>query len=122
MSAENVALARRGYEAVIRGDLDVIADVLDPEVKWHGGDPDDEAACHNRRETLAFMRNARGGGPGELIDVVDAGDRVVVIMRARGEERLVANLTTFRDGKVVEMVHYPEAADALAAAGITPTG
>jgi hypothetical protein len=28
----------------------------------------------------------------------------------------VANLTTFREGKVVEMVHYPDADDALAAA------
>ena len=30
---------------------------------------------------------------------------------------LVANLTTCRDGKVVEIVHYPNADDALAAAG-----
>ena len=29
----------------------------------------------------------------------------------------VANLTTFRDGKVVEIVHYPDANDALAAVG-----
>ena len=28
----------------------------------------------------------------------------------------VANLTTFRDGKVIEMVHYPDPRDALAAA------
>ena len=103
----------------MRGDFDLIAEVLHPEVKWHGGDPTDEMSCHNRREALAFMRQARGGGPGELIDVVDAGDRVVVIMRPRGEERLVANLTTFHDGQVVEMVHYPEVADALAAAGVS---
>jgi ketosteroid isomerase-like protein len=31
----------------------------------------------------------------------------------------VANLTTFRDGRVVEMVHYPNPADALAAAGVS---
>jgi len=30
----------------------------------------------------------------------------------------VANLTTFRDGKVIEMVHYPDLEDALAAAGV----
>ncbi len=29
----------------------------------------------------------------------------------------VANLTTFRDGKVIEMVRYPNPEDALAAAG-----
>jgi ketosteroid isomerase-like protein len=46
---------------------------------------------------------------------------VVVIMRPppHGDQPTapVANLTTFRDGKVIEMVHYPNADDALAAAG-----
>lgn len=120
MSAENVELARRGYEAVLRGDLDAVAGVLHPEVTWHGGDPTDAMACHNRREALAFMRQARDG-PGELVDVIDAGDQVVVVMRPRGGERIVANLTRFRDGQVIEMVHYPEVADALAAAGVTQT-
>jgi hypothetical protein len=31
---------------------------------------------------------------------------------------LTANLTTFREGRAVEMVHYPNAADALAAVGL----
>jgi hypothetical protein len=55
----------------------------------------------------------------ELIDVIGAGDKVVVIMRPvsdSGEQVApVANLTTFRDGKVIEMVHYPNPEDALAA-------
>jgi ketosteroid isomerase-like protein len=61
-------------------------------------------------------------GPGELIDVVDAGDKVVLIMRPASDETgpaaTAANVTTFRDGKVVEMVHYPDPGDALAAAGV----
>jgi ketosteroid isomerase-like protein len=32
----------------------------------------------------------------------------------------VANVATFRGGKVVEMVHYVDPADALAAAGARP--
>jgi len=40
MSERNVDLARRGYEAALAGDLDVIAGLLDPDVSWHGGDPD----------------------------------------------------------------------------------
>ena len=32
------------------------------------------------------------------------------------DEGLRANRATFRDGKVVEMVHYPDPRDALAAA------
>jgi ketosteroid isomerase-like protein len=120
MPESNVELARRGYEAAVRGDLDPIAELLDPEVKWHGGDPSNPAACHNRSEALAFMRAASARrGIGDLVDIVDAGDRVVVIMqpRDRSADR-VANLTTFRNGRVIEMVHFPNPDDALAAAGV----
>ena len=116
-------LVRRGYEAVMRGDLDSIRDILDPEVKWHAGDPTAGYACRNRAQALEFMRAnwlRRGAPPGEVVDVVDAGEKVVVIIRrtgADGESELVANLTTFRDGKVIEMVHYPDPDAARAAAG-----
>jgi ketosteroid isomerase-like protein len=119
----NVELARRGYEAALRGDLDAIGELLDTEVKWHGGDPSAPGACHNREQALEFMRKARSRRRvGELIDVIDAGDKVAVIMRppSEGGEQaaLSANLTTFRDGKVMEMVHYAKPEDALAAAGV----
>jgi ketosteroid isomerase-like protein len=126
MSATNVETARRGFEAAQRGDLDAIAELLDPDVKWHGGDPTATGSCQNRDQALAFMSQAdviRGGGF-ELVDVVGAGDKVVVIIRppSDGDSPAgpVANLTTFRDGKVVEMVHFPNPDDALAAAGAGP--
>ncbi|MBS1885677.1 MAG: nuclear transport factor 2 family protein [Actinobacteria bacterium] len=123
MTETNADLARRGYEAALNGELELIADLLAPDIKWHGGDPSWEGACHNREDALAVMRRAAGDGAiGELVDVVEAGDKVVVIMRPPPEEgeepRLVANLSTFRDGKVVEMVHYPDPDEALAAAGV----
>jgi ketosteroid isomerase-like protein len=120
MSQELVELARRGYEAVQRGDLDTVREFLDPDVKWHGGDPSN--GCQNRKQTLNWMLSARSRGPiGELVELIDAGDRVVVIMRRTGDDgqpELVANLTTFRDGKAIEMVHYPDPDDARAAAGV----
>jgi ketosteroid isomerase-like protein len=123
MTESNVELARRGYEAVVRGDLEAIRDLLDPDVKWHAGDPTAEGTCQNRDQALTFMRQARTrAAMGEPVELIDAGDKVVVIMRRRADDgvatELVANLTTFRDGKVVEMVHYPEPDDALAAAGV----
>jgi ketosteroid isomerase-like protein len=123
MTETNVELARRGFEAALRGDLDKIRAFLAPDVKWHGGDPSAPGACHNREQALEFMRKARSRRRvGELVDVVDAGDKVVVIMRPPSEHgqvaALSANLTTFRDGKAIEMVHYPNPEDALAAASV----
>jgi ketosteroid isomerase-like protein len=118
----NVELARRGFEAVLRGDLDFVSELLDPDVKWHGGDPSAPGACRNRKQALAFMRRAGDRlGDVEVVDVIAAGDKVVVIMGPPapdgGQAWTAANLTTFRDGRVVEMVHYPNPEDALAAAG-----
>ncbi|MBV8940913.1 MAG: nuclear transport factor 2 family protein [Solirubrobacterales bacterium] len=121
MSKSNVDLARHGYEAAARGDLDAIAGLLDPDVKWHAGDPNAEYACRNREEALRFMHRAERRGPGELLDVIDAGEKVVVIMRRPDEadrSSTVANVATFRNGKVIEMVHYPDPGDALRAAGV----
>jgi ketosteroid isomerase-like protein len=123
MAESNVELVRRGYDAALRGDLKAIGELLDPNVKWHGGDPTATGSCHNRDQALAFMRQSEvmRGARFELLDIVGAGDKVVVIMRPASDgdhpAPPVANLTTFRDGKVIEMVHYPNPDDALAAAG-----
>jgi hypothetical protein len=97
--------------------------MLDPEVKWHGGDPSAQGACRNRDEALEFMRRVRSRAPrAELVDVLDAGENVVIITGGRdtedGPARRSANLATFRGGRAVEMVHYPNVDDALSAAGL----
>jgi ketosteroid isomerase-like protein len=123
----NVELARRGYEAATRGDLEVLRELLAPDVSWHGGDPSEPGACHNREQAIEFMRQAGRRRPiGELVDVVDAGDKVVVIMRPApqgdNQPQLSANVSTFRDGKVIEMIHYPDPKEARAAAGLSSAG
>lgn len=119
----NTELARRGWEAAARGEYDLISSLLDPDVKWHGGDPTAEGSCQNRSQALHWMQRARAGSPlPDLVDVKEAGDKVVLVLRPRvteGEEsRLTANVTTFRDGKVVEMVHFDRAEDALHTVGL----
>ena len=119
----NVELARRGYGAALRGDMDTLREFLDPDVKWHGGDPSGPGACRNREQAIAFVGRALAARPvAEIVDLIDAGDQVVVVLRApsRSGARTVlsANLTTFREGKAIEMVHYADVSDALAAAGV----
>lgn len=115
MSAENVEAARRGFEAAMRGDLSTIDGMLDPEVKWHGGDP--SSGCQNRDEALHFIQQALDNGiRAELVEVIDAGDQVIVVLQPTGLEAPRANLTTFKNGKVVEMVAFESPDDALAAA------
>ena len=115
MTAANVEAARRGFEAAMRGDFEAIGGMLDPGVKWHGGDP--SSGCQNRDEALNFMREALDNGlEAELVDVIDADDQVVVVLRPRGQEEPRANLATFKNGKVVEMVAFESPAEALAAA------
>jgi ketosteroid isomerase-like protein len=125
MSNADIAIA--GLNAIARGDFDAISDLLDPDVKWHAGDPDADYACHNRNQALAWMRSRpqRGAGPiPELVGVHEVGDRVLVIMQPLPsdedpEPQRTANLSTFRDGKVIEMVHYDDADDGLAALAST---
>src|SRR5690348_2436443 len=78
----NVDLARRGLQAALRGDLDAVGELLDPEVRWHAGDPSAPWACHDRGEALAFMRRSDAilSGRVELVDAIAAGDKVVVII------------------------------------------
>ena len=121
MSRAHVELARRGFAAAAAGDFSVIEELLHEDVKWHGGDP--ASGCQNRDETLRFMRQAADRrGVGRLVDVIDAGDRVVIVLEPGGEDGgtppLRANVTTFRDGKVVEMVAYDSPEAARAAAGL----
>src|SRR5258707_2003141 len=103
MAETNVELARRGYEAALRGDLDAIGELLDPDVKWHGGDPSAPGPCRNRDEALAFMRQSEviRGGRFELVDVVGVGDTVAGIMSppADGDDAdpPTANVTALRD-------------------------
>lgn len=116
-SEPNVERARRGFDAAARGDLEAVAELLAPDVKWHGGDP--QAGCQNREQALAFMREARRTGRlGELVDVVEAGDRVVVIMQPPPADGMPqprrANVTTFQAGQVTEMIAFETPEDALA--------
>ncbi|MGH2873310.1 MAG: nuclear transport factor 2 family protein [Solirubrobacteraceae bacterium] len=119
-------LLRRAYDAIAAGDFDAIVPLLHPESKWHGGEPED--GCQNRAQAIAWMRRPEARRLSRLVDVVDAGGgRYVVVLQpgpdaaeaAAGEQpALRANVTTVRDGLVVEMVAHETPESAFAATGL----
>jgi ketosteroid isomerase-like protein len=116
----NGEIARRGYQAVVEGDLEAVRAFLDPDVKWHGGAADGPGSCQNREQAMRFVSAARAKDRvGRLIEIIDAGEKVVVIMEPPGGGR-TSNVTTFRAGMAVEIVHYPDPNDARVAAGLAP--
>lgn len=125
MSESELQLIRRGFEAVAAGDVDAIAPVLHPDVRWHAGDP--AHGCQNRHQALAWLRRPEARGLRRLVDLIDAGDGryLAVLQPGPGLDDdpgaappLRANLATIRDGLVVEMVGYDSLKEAFAAAGV----
>jgi ketosteroid isomerase-like protein len=129
MSEQNVELARRGYEALRRGDVDAIFELLSPDVDWQGFEPG-EGDCHNRAEAMSVIKERlEQGAIGELEEIIDVGDdRIVVVTSGNPdfEERYaelglpeghdeISSVITIREGKVVRMRDYMTRAEALAA-------
>jgi len=53
-ASTDVELVRRGFEAIARGDLDAVGELLAPEARWHAAGYDD-AGCQGRAEVLDFI-------------------------------------------------------------------
>jgi ketosteroid isomerase-like protein len=123
MSAENVAIVRRIYAAWTEGSP-VESGLLDPEIRWVN--PHDAVEPGTRRGIQEFRSIAEGLGEtfeGLRVDfdeLIDAGDKVVVIgtLRGRGRasgvesERCQGHVWTIRDGRAVcfEWFNSPERA------------
>lgn len=133
MSQEGVDLMLRGYRAFVAGDLDAIAEMLDPEVEWVG---DEAMGAFDRDDVLAILRERVAEGYHVTVDrCIGVGDRVVVSMRFSRVEadetderplqsrrfylvgRYAAVVTT-REGRVARVEEHPHLGAALAAAGL----
>ena len=129
MSEENVALVMRGLEALNTGNVDLMLADADPEIRfvprrapmmgaYVGHDGMREFIADNEENLEVFHVT-----PDE---VIDAGDRVVIIgtLRVRGRGSGIdmsfptATVTTVRDGKIVHFEEFMERKKALAAAGL----
>ena len=114
-------------DAMRRGDLETMASRLAPDVVHQGVKP--EWICHNRQEVIDMVGQRVGRVPPvEAIELIAAGDHVVMSVRGvgigppvdddtdegRGQATIVYTLV---DGEIVRMHDYLHRDDALEAVG-----
>jgi ketosteroid isomerase-like protein len=113
-------------DAIRRGDIDTVAARLAPEVTHRGVRAD--LICPDREAVLASMRGRSRELPDvEALELVAAGDHVVMSVRAAGIGQpardgdalrgQAAIVFTLRDGLITAMRDHLSRAEALAAAG-----
>jgi len=133
VSQANVELVLRGYWAFVGGDLETVADMLDPDIEWIAVDPS-ESAGHEGVLTILADR-FRDGYRVEIERCVGMGDDVAVSFRVAGEEKDASDdrplqtrryftvgrysaVVTVLDGRVCRVQEYPHLGAALEAIGI----
>ena len=129
MSQENVELARRGYEAFNRGDIDGLLDLCGPDIEWRDFATLDSDTVTGKDAVRAYFEMVMEAWeqirlePEEIIDL--GGGRVVVVSHLTGRgkgsgvevETQGADVLTFDEGSLVRWMGYADRAQALEAAG-----
>jgi ketosteroid isomerase-like protein len=129
MSQENVELFLEGADAIRRGDLEAVLDVVSDDVIWIAARSAVEGAYQGHEGMRQFLLdNAENFELFEphFEEVRDLGDRVLGIgsfrIRARGSgvetDFAVAGIATYREGKLVKWEDFRERRLALEAAGL----
>jgi uncharacterized protein len=130
MSLENVEVVRHIYAVWGEEGSPIPSGLLDPEIEWVN--PPEAVEPGTRRGIDAFAAAAESvsetfDGVGvEIDELLDAGNRVVVVAtlhgRGRGSgadvERRQGYIWTIRDGKAIRFEWFTSADDALTAAGV----
>jgi uncharacterized protein len=132
MSQEDVEVVRRYYPAYDRGGLDGLAELWHPDINWRAAEgaiddvglmegPDALRDYYRQwEETFEKLRM-------EVEELLDAGDRVVAVVRWIGQmkgsdaeiEIRYAIVYTTRDGKIATGREYLTREEALEAAGLS---
>jgi ketosteroid isomerase-like protein len=110
---------------------DAFFEIVHPDVVWDIRDSASPLAgiYHGRAAVREFYRHWTGAFADwsyELEELIDAGDRVVALVRERGRGRGSgvevamerANVWTFRDGMIVHFQSFGDRGSAFAAAGL----
>jgi ketosteroid isomerase-like protein len=113
MTEAYVDQLRRGYEALNRGDVSVVLELLDPDIEWHEPSPSPDAGSHRGRES--FERFIRGwiesfdGFRVEPEQVLERGGMLIAVVHQSGRGRAsgvevearLAHVWTVENGRAV---------------------
>lgn len=132
MTNGNALRVRQAYERYANGDLAPILDLVDPDLEWTFLDPSEAdpvpRVCHGRNELKQALERQRAQGlHSALEDVIDAGDRVVIVTHTPGLDAFRArkagdrnvDVVTFRDDRIIALRACRTRAEALALAGLS---
>jgi ketosteroid isomerase-like protein len=131
MSQENVEIVRRGFEHFIATG-EPLDEITDPQFVWDmstfRGWPERQTyeGSDGRREFLASWADAWEDWEINVEELLEAGDKVVAILRRRGRAKSTGlpvdmdfgQVWTIRDGKQLRMQLYASPEEALEAAGL----
>ena len=132
MTDRNEALVREAYEAYGRGDVARMLEFVDPELEWTYLDPAFEnpepATCRGRDQLqLALERQAGQGLASQIEEISASGDKVMVVIRTPGVDRVRARqaedrnflVLTLAQERIIRMRACRDRDEARAFAGIT---
>jgi ketosteroid isomerase-like protein len=136
MSLENVERVRAAFEDFLAGKREFGADLLDPEIEWDASESpvlDNSDVYRGTEGVRQFWREWLAAWETVQLEyeLVDAGDRVVVLIdqRMRGRSTGIevpfgkyAHVYTFRDGLTVHWKLYMSQSEALEAVGLSEQG
>ncbi len=108
MADRNEAVVREAYEAYGRGDVARMLEFFDPELEWTYLDPAFEnpepATCRGRDQLqLALERQAGQGLASQIEEVSASGDKVMVVIRTPGVDRVRARQAEDRNFLVLTL-------------------
>ena len=132
MSQENVETIRDAFAAFNRGDLDGWLEYLTDDIDYRAaeGALDDRGPIHGKDALRAHVQDwfdTFDDFRQEPIEVIDAEDKVILVIRITGRAKLsgvdteltYAAVYTIRDGRVAVCREYFTRAEALQAAGLS---
>jgi ketosteroid isomerase-like protein len=132
MSQENVEIMRRVLAAFSQGDVAVLAQTMDPDIRIYPRPAEPDAAAEYRgfdgvEEYTINWYSQWEVYETEPVEIIDAEEHVLAVLRERGRAHgtgveVVQDFThsfVLRDGKIVEWHMYDSHADALEAVGLS---